>query len=168
MTEELPAPRTAQSYEDERQARVPSLYKTTHERLAVELAMKMDEPEDIFQRYGMTMDEGLALLSQPSFALILSRIGKEIAENGLSFKAKIKAIAEDLLPTAHSLASDPLTAATVRADIIKWAAKLAGHEPKESKEGTGIGQGGLTLSITFAGQPPMKVVQNEALTIEGN
>ncbi len=156
----------AQTRQDERLDRVPSLYKTTHERLAVELALKMEEPEDVFLRYGYTMEQGMELLEKPAFQIMLSRISKEIAETGLSFKTKIKAIAEDLLPTAHSLATDALTSAAVRADIIKWAARLSGHEPKEDKN-AGAGGGGLNLSITFAGQPPMKVVANEGLTLEG-
>lgn len=158
---------TAQQAQDERMRAVPSLYKTTHERLAVELALHMEEPEEVFLRYGYSPEQADELMNTAAFTVLLSRIGKEIAENGLSFKAKIKAIAEDLLPTAHSLATDPLTSAAVRTDIIKWAAKLAGHEPKETKD-LGNAGGGLNLTIQFAGAPaPMKVVQNEAVTLEG-
>lgn len=164
IAEDLPVS-TAQQYEDARMRGVPSLYKTTHERLAVELALRMEDPEVIFQRYGYAPDAAATLMDTASFTILLARIGKEIAENGLSFKTKIRAIAEDLLPTAHSLATDPMTSSAVRADIIKWATKIAGHEPKETKD-DGRSGGGLNLSITFSGQQPMKVVQNEALTIE--
>lgn len=156
---------TAREYQDERHALVPALYKTTHERLAVELALKMDDPQDIFLRYGYTLDEGLALLELPAFSVMLARIGAEIAQNGLSFKAKIRAIAEDLLPTAHALATDPLTSAAVRKDIIIWAGKMAGHEPKEEK-GAQVGGGGLNLSITFSGQAPTQVVGNVSPSLE--
>lgn len=165
MTE--PTVSRAQQYENERMATVPALYKTTHERLAVELALRMEDPEVIFQRYGYTPEQADALMETASFTILLARIGKEIAENGLSFKAKIRAIAEDLLPTAHALATDALTSSSVRADIIKWAAKMAGHEPKEAKD-DGRSGGGLNLSITFAGQAPMKVVQNEPITLEAS
>lgn len=158
-------PDTIAEHQAAQMSTVPSLYKTTHERLAVELALKMDTPADIFLRYGYSPEDGQALLELPAFQIMLSRISKEIAESGLSFKTKIKAIAEDLLPTAHALATDPMTSAAVRADIIKWAAKMADHEPKENKN-AGAGGGGLNLSITFAGQPPMKVVSNETLTLE--
>lgn len=149
----------------DRMALVPEIYKTTHERLAVELALKMDEPADIFARYGYSVEQAAALLDSVAFQVMMARIAAEVAQNGLSFKAKIRAIAEDLLPTAHALATDPLTSAAVRADLIKWAGKMAGHEPKEDKE-VGKGVGGLNLSITFAGQAPMKVVENSPLTIE--
>lgn len=170
MNDEFNLPDLPASPLDERQhdrmELVPAIYKTTHERLAVELALKMDEPDDIFARYGYSVDQAAALLELPAFQVLMSRIAAEIAQNGLSFKAKIRAIAEDLLPVAHHLATDPHTSAAVRADIIKWAGKMAGHEPKEDKE-AGKGVGGLNLSITFAGQAPMKVVENSPLTLEG-
>lgn len=158
-------PEFAQERETERLGLVPALYKTTHERLAVELSLGMDSREDIFLRYGYDAERAAALMEVPAFKVMLARIGAEIAQNGLSFKAKIKAIAEDLLPTAHALATDPLTSAAVRADLIKWAGKMAGHEPKEEKDG-GKGGGGLNLSITFSGQAPVRVVENEAIALE--
>ena len=48
----------------------------------------------------------------------------------------------------------------VRADLIKWTAKMAGLEPSEKDKGMGGGTGaGFTLNITFAGgaQSPVAV-----------
>lgn len=156
---------TAQQAQDERMRNVPSLYKTTHERLAVELALHMEEPEAVFLRYGYSPEQADELMNTAAFTVLLSRIGKEIAENGLSFRAKIRAIAEDLLPTAHALATDPLTSAGERVKIIQWAAKLAGHEPKETKD-DGRSSGGLNLTIQFANAAPLKVVSQESALIE--
>ena len=161
MTDESPADdrRTA------RQSLIPAIYRTNNERLACELACKMEPSEEIFARYGFDAASALALMDQPEFSALLARVGAEVAENGLSFRTKIRSIAEDLLPEAFDIATDPQQSAAVRADIIKWAGKMAGYEPSVKDDAkTG---GGLSLSITFAGQPPQTVVTSrEPVTIE--
>ncbi|MBT9176533.1 MAG: hypothetical protein DDT20_00852 [Firmicutes bacterium] len=149
-----------------RLADVPELYRKAHERLAVELALAgpmREEPEAVFARYGYTPDQAIALLESRVFLVLLERVGAEVREQGLSFRAKARAISEDLLPHAYEIATDPQQSAAVRADLIKWSAKVAGHEPKEKDEVKG---GGFNLSITFAGQAPMKVVSSDAALIE--
>lgn len=158
---------TAQDRQDARLGNVPELYRTTHERLAVELALHVEDAEEIFARYHYTMEQAAELLASPAFTALLERVSREIRETGLSFRMKARAIAEDLLPYAHEMATDPLSSAAVRADLIKWSAKVADLEPKESKDTGKPPGGGLTLSITFAGQAPQQVVSGrEPLTIE--
>jgi len=143
---------------------LPEIYKLKTERMACELALGLETPETIFTAYGYSAEQAVALLESPSFTLILERIAKEVRESGLSFKMKARAQAEELLADSFDIATDPYQSAAVRADLIKWTAKMAGHEPKE-KGDDGKSGGGLTLSITFAGQPTQAVVR-EALTIE--
>lgn len=147
----------ANERQDARQAAVPALYKTTYERLACELALGMEEPEKIFSDYGYTPAQALELTESPAFTALCKRIGSEIRESGLSFKSKMKAVAEDLIPHAYDIATDPLQPATVRQKIIEWAAKMAGFEPAPAK-GVEAGGGGFSLSITFAGQAPQQIV----------
>jgi hypothetical protein len=159
------AEHTPGSRQAERQGGIPALYKTTHERLAVELAMRMEPPEDIFPRYGYNVAGAAELMESPAFTVLLGKIGTEIRENGLSFRMKAKAISEELLPHALDMATDPLCSSAVRADLIKWAAKVAGNEPAPAKVGVGEGAGGFSLSITFAGQAPQQVL-TEGRTLE--
>lgn len=169
MTDDLdfPITQSPESRQEERQSNLPAIYRTKHERLACELAMGMGEPEQIFKDYGFSEDEAIALTDSPAFTALLARVGSEIRESGLSFKSKIKAIAEDLIPHALDMATDPLCSSAVRADIIKWSAKMAGFEPAPPKADTAQGAGGFTLSITFAGQQPQQIVSGrEPLTIE--
>ena len=86
-------------------------------------------------------------------------------ENGLSFKAKARAQAEDLLAHSYDLATDPLCSAAVRADLIKWTAKVAGLEPT-TKDTEKTGGGGLVLNISFAGQPAQSVIATDAVIID--
>lgn len=166
MTDLIPSDDPTTTRQTARLSEVPELYRQKHERLAVELALGMDAADATFASYGYSPEQAAELCESPAFLALLERVTRDVRENGLSFKAKIKAVAEDLIPTAYDLANDPLCSSAVRKDIIIWAAKLAGHEPKESKEEKGSGSG-LTLSITFAGAAPQQIVTaNEPLTIE--
>lgn len=163
----IPYEDASASRQTTRLAEVPELYRQAHERLAVELALHMDDAANVFARYHYTVEEAADLCESPAFITLLQRVTEEVRTNGLSFRMRAKAISEDLLPHAYDMATDPLCSSAVRADLIKWAARVAGNEPKEKDESkTG---GGLTLSITFAGQAPQQVVSaHETLTIEGN
>lgn len=149
-----------------RLAEIPELYRKTHERLAVELALDVDDAGSIFTQYGYTPEQAAELLESPPFLMMLQQATKEVAESGLSFRTKAKLLAGELLPYANDIATDPLQSAAVRADLIKWSAKVAGFEPKEKDDAKGAGAG-FTLSIIFSGQAPQQVVSGrETLTIE--
>lgn len=154
----------AADYQTARMATVPKVYKAALERLACELALGMEEPDVIFASYGYSEEQALTLMASTAFSVTMAQVGKEVRESGLSFKMKARAQAEELLGHSFEMATDPLAPHTVRAEIIKWTAKMAGYEPKDDKDGGKVG-GGLSLSITFAGQEPMKVVAQEPATI---
>ena len=155
---------TAQDYQDTRMGALPAVYRTAHERLACELALQMEEPGVIFERYGLDESQAIALMESPGFAATLARIGKEVKESGLSFKMKVRAQAEELLGHSFEIATDPLAPTSERVKLIQWTARVAGYEPKEGKE-EGRAGGGLNLTIQFAGQAPVQVVQHEPVTI---
>lgn len=146
---------------------VPEIYRKKLERLAVELALNINDAEDIFDQYGYSPDAAAELVENPAFVLLMQQAQRSVVEDGLSFRMKAKLMAGELLPYAHDIATDPLQSAAVRADLIKWAAKVADYEPKQMKDESKTGTG-LTLSITFAGAAPQQVIttqQREALTI---
>lgn len=122
-------------------------------RLAYELALELDSPAAIFARYGYDTDGIRHLLSHATFKSTLQKYKEEIREGGVSFKLKAKIQAEDLLTHSYALAVDPQTPASVRADLIKWTAKVADLEPKQDKNAVQAGQG-FQLNITFAGNQP--------------
>ncbi|MBK8772960.1 MAG: hypothetical protein IPM06_21360 [Rhizobiales bacterium] len=86
---------------------VPEIYRKTHERLAVELALHVDDAADIFARYGYTDDQAVALVESPAFVALMQHAQKEVMESGLGFRTKAKLIAGELLPYAHDIATDP-------------------------------------------------------------
>jgi len=156
------------SRQAERLAALPAAYKTQHERLAYELALKLDDSATIFTRHGYTGEQALALLETQEFPVLLERVVEEVREKGLSFRAKARVMAEDLLQHGYEIATDELASAAVRADLIQWMARVADLEPaKKDGKDNGAG-GGLHLSITFAGQAPQTVTTGrEPITIEG-
>lgn len=152
--------------QQERMAAIPEFYKTQYERLACELALMPENVEDTFASYGYTIDEASVLLESKPFLVILERVKREIHENGISFRAKARVISEALLPHAYEMASDSSCPSATRAQLIMWSAKVAGNEPKESKD-EGKTSGGLTLSIQFSGMPPTQIVSTrEPVLIE--
>ena len=159
---------TPAEHQAARLAALPAVYKTAHERLCYEIVLAKvtgESEADAFTRNGYTPEQALALLEQPGFAALLNRVHKDLHENGLTFRAKARSMAEALLESAFEIATDPTQPTAERVKIVQWTAKMAGHEKGLDKE-EGKGSGGFSLSITFAGQEPMKVVANEPALIE--
>lgn len=142
-----------QQRQETRLAAIPEIYKTRLEQLAYELALRMEDPRDTFKRHGYDEDASLRLIESPAFSQLLAKVEREVLEKGLSFSTKARVIAEDLLQHAYEMATDEFAPSSVRADLIKWFAKVAGLEPKE-KDGPKGAVGGFNLSITFSGAAP--------------
>jgi len=144
---------------------VPALYKTSHEQLACDLALDLENEDEIFERYGLAPEDAAILLATPAFVALQTRVGKELFESGLSFRTKTRAMAEVVLPHVYEIATDPLAPTSERVKIFQWLAKMGGLEPPPQKE-AGAGAGGFTLNIAFSGETPMKVVTSEPALIE--
>ena len=136
--------------------RLPAGYKPTSgaeltfdPRIAYEIALGVDQPGAVFEKYGMVEEQATALAANPAFMATVAKYQEEVLASGVSFKLKAKIQAEDLLTHSYLIATDPEAPMSVRADLIKWTARVAGLEPKEEKGG-GAG-GGFTLNISFAG-----------------
>ena len=169
MTDDLdPSESPAAMRQAARLEDVPEIYRKKLERLAVELALNINDAEDIFAQYGYTPDTAAELVENPAFVLLMQQAQKEVFATGLSFRTKAKLMAGELLPYAHDIATDPLQSAAVRASLIQWVAKISGLEPKETKDDGKTGNG-LVLSITFAGSAPQQVIsgtQHTPITID--
>ena len=107
----------------------------------------------------------LALYNADS--VFLKKVGflrEEIQENGMTFRMKARAQAEELLVTSWTLIHSPEVSASVKADLIKSTVKWGDLEPKASAIADG-GAGGVTIQINVpvggqvAEQPP-KIIEN--------
>lgn len=131
-------------------------------RLAYELALGVDKAEGVFAKYGIIGEQAVRLLGSTAFIATVKKYKEEITSSGISFKLKAKIQAEDLLTHSYLMATDPEVPFAVRADLIKWTARVAGLEPKE-KDGGGGAAAGFTLNLTFSGDRPA-----EPRVIEGS
>lgn len=165
MTEELNYAQRAQAEHDTRMAAIPAVFKTAHERIAYELALGVDEPADVFLRHGMSSEAGIALLATPGFSEVLSRVDQEVKASGMSFRAKAKVMAEELLGHGFVIATDATAPMTVRADLIKWTAEMAGYKPKATETVSDKNGTGFNLTIQFAGSAPARVIEGDHAVI---
>ena len=122
-------------------------------RLAYELALGLESPQEVFDRYGYSTDDAVKLLSNKTFIKTIKDYKLEVQENGITFKLKARIQAEDLLSHSYQIATDTSMPANVRADMIKWTTAVAELGPKRDHSGGGGGSA-LTLAITFAGGAP--------------
>lgn len=132
-------------------------------RIAYELALGVTTPAGVFEKYGVSLEEAKRLIALPHFIQTVKVYKEELTEKGVTFRLKAKIQAEDLLTHSYVLATDPEVPAAVRADLIKWTAKMAALEPGEKDKGGGAAGAGFTLNITFAGNP----ASAGGITIEG-
>lgn len=130
-------------------------------RFCFELALGLDKESEILERYNVSPDQYSKLKKTPAFNQQIVDYRAEIKEKGLSFKAKAKIMAEDLLNHAYDMARDSGTSAQVRLDTIKFVTKVADLEPKETKSNNdqqflpavaaaikGIADGDLELQVS--------------------
>ena len=116
-------------------------------KLAFDLALGIDTPELICDQYGLSENEFLAILNNPTFRKELAQHHKDLRENGITFKTKAKLQAEEYLGVLHEIIMSPDTAASVKTGAIKDIVKWAGYEPKESKETTNQPQFNIQINL---------------------
>jgi hypothetical protein len=150
---------------------LPAFMRSSLQRLAYEVAAELEPVDEIFARYGYDEDGALELAGNPDFKKLYEHAKTEINDYSGSFKIKCRTMAEILLQNSFEMATDPLCPASVRADLIKWTAKMAELEPKTSKDDVKGAGSGLTIAITFAGGQKEVVgtlpeITRQPLTIE--
>lgn len=131
-------------------------------RMAYEIACGMEDPAAIAERYGVTSADWSALVGHKPFLMAVARYRKELKDSGYTFKTKAHMQAEDLLGTAYLMAKDPETPSNVRADLIKWTAKIAGLEPDNREAGSrGPSGAGFQIHINLGDE------RGKNVTIDG-
>ena len=100
-------------------------------RLAFDLALGVDDIEDVLERYHMTAEQFAALAEVPLFKATYKKYKLEIRERGESFRVKAKIQAEELLDTTWDIIHHPDTPRSVALDAIKSIVKWADLEPKK-------------------------------------
>lgn len=117
-------------------------------QLVLDLALGLDGTEAILNRYNLTPGQLDRLYEIQSFRTQVAAAGRELRENGMTFKRKAAAQAESYLETIDGMMLDPDTPAGVRLEVFKTVAKYGELEPKESKQDQG-NQNNIQVNINF-------------------
>lgn len=100
---------------------------------------------EILAGEGLTQQEYDAISVNPQFKRYVDSYTKEMQDNGFSFAAKARILAEDLLPNAYHMVKDPDIPAAVRVKIIENLVEWGELKPKNSA----ISTAGPGFSITI-------------------
>ena len=130
------------------------------QRLVVDVALGTPEVE-ILEAYNMQSHALRDIYRDPTFASALTKMRKELSNDGASFKLKCKLQAEAMLERnwelAHSADVDPKVQRQIIADTVRWA----GYDAAPGAGGGG-GSAGLSISINLGGGR-----RDDVATIEG-
>lgn len=115
---------------------------------------------DVLAAEGATESFLETALSDPLFQNLVKKYATELKENGFSFQAKCRVIAEDVLKTQYQIITDRDTPAAVRVkaieNIVEWG------DLKPSAVNASKNQGGPMFSINISLPSP----QQAAHTVE--
>lgn len=113
---------------------------------------------------GLTQTEYDQIAANPQFQRYVEMYVKELRDNGFSFSAKARVLAEDLLPTLYHMAKDLDTPAAVRrqaiTDIVEWA-ELKPKTNAVAQTGPGFS---ITINLPSTPNSPQQTLVLEAET----
>ena len=114
---------------------------------------------EIIASEGITAAEYDQISKNPQFKRYYTQYCKDLSENGFSFEAKSKVLAEDLLPIAYAMARDPDVPAPVRAKMIENIVDWGNLKPKQGQLAV-TGSSGFSISINFPDSAPKAEVKD--------
>lgn len=126
--------------------------------------------EQVLPILGVEEDEYERLCENRAFVRYVEQYEQELTENGFSFAAKARVLAEDLLPVAYSMAKDDLVPPPVRAKMIENLVDWGGLKPKNNAIDVPPGSG-FSIMINLGGNHEAAVKQAkkaEKPVIEGD
>jgi len=143
------------------------LQRKWDDRFALDLAMTLEGSgsalPELLKAYNYTQEELEVFCAEPLFAQKVEHLRTQLKERGFTFKLKAQMQAEELLDTSWDIIHTTDVSPAVKADLIKWTAKIAGLEPtKESS----VGDQGVKINIimgdaSMAPPPGVRVIDND-------
>lgn len=127
--------------------------------------------QEIAASEGITDAEFDQIKQNPQFKRYLEAYERDLRENGFSFSAKSKVLAEDLLPDAYYLAKDTNIPPAVRVKMIENLVEWGELKPKKDQGQLAVGSGfSITINLPDSDQKDEKIVleHEETAVIEQN
>jgi len=121
--------------------------------------------EQLLPALGIEEDEYEILAENPQFGRYVEAYTAELQENGFSFAAKARILAEDLLPDAYKMAKDREISPAVRAKMIENLVEWGDLKPKNN---TNLAAPGAGFSITINLPGGQQHVLKDVNTVEND
>ena len=121
------------------------------EGLALELVLQTAPPEEILAAYGLSTAQFAAIAQTPAFKKEFEGYLEMSKEDGFSYKMKSRAQADGMLKVQWEMVHNEDTPASVRADLIKFVARVAGYDKKDVRGGDddGVSREKITININL-------------------
>ena len=136
---------------------LPLNYYPWSDRLAMDIALLLEGSgetlSEVIRRHSITIAELGRFNADPIFLKKVDALRVEVRDNGMTFRMKAKAQAEELLTTSWTLIHSPDVSATVKEKLIAHTVKWGGLEPKPDSVIEGVG-GGVSITINLTDQVP--------------
>ena len=132
---------------------LPLAYHDWSDRLAMDVALMLENSgdvlDDVMLRHSITAEDMVRFNGDRVFLKKVGELRGEIRANGMTFKLKARAQAEELLTTSWTLIHSPDVSAAVKADLIKSTVKWGGLEPKTHDGFDGGSSSGVSITINL-------------------
>jgi len=137
-------------------------------RLAMDAALLLEQSgetlDEVLERHSLTAEQFVSYSKDPVFLRKVQDLREDISDNGVTFRLKARAQAEELLTTSWELIHSPSVSASVKADLIKATVKWGGLEPKTTTDAGSI-VGGVSIHINLNNKEPvvaqMKTIEHD-------
>ena len=132
--------------------------------MITEMAMGLGSAPEIAARYDINEAEFLELSSYAWYQKMLAERREQLISEGLTFKTKMGALAEDILVDAYRLAmlSDSVQN---KLDVGKYLTKIAGLEPMPNQLVNPGGGFSISIVLPQVGASPQRTVTIEATPV---
>ena len=134
---------------------LPLKHTKWSDRLAFDIALMLEgsgeTTEEVFARHRICADDMLRYNKDPIFLKKVEGYRTNIREEGMTFRLKARAQAEELLTTSWTMIHNPEVNAAVKADLIKHTVKWSGLEPKNDNIAEGT-NGGVRITINLGNE----------------
>ena len=119
---------------------------------------------EIIAAEGLVQSEYDEIAKNPQFQQYVTTYEAELKDQGFSFAAKSRVLAEDLLPTAYHMARDPDVPAATRAKMIENLVDWGDLKPKNSNQNAAGPGFSITFNIPSTPQTAPQTIVLEAQT----
>lgn len=124
------------------------LQRDWDDKFALDFAMTLagsgSKPSELLAEYEFEPADLERFTHDPVFMQKVQHFQNQLKENGATFRVKAKMQAELLLDNSWDLIHTPDVSPAVKADLIKWTAKVAGYD---NNKDTGPSDGGVKINI---------------------